>query len=382
LDAAARARLLLDLGRALTWVGDARASFAAMAEAATVAESADERSLFWLARLGRSFAQALVEPHAKPTEEIRAELEQAMGVFEELGDDAGLATVWEHVAEVEWMPCRFEAAERAARRSVEHARRAGDEQLVSDALIRMLAAQCFGVATPQVGMATLVELRDDLSRTRTLEAMAMVVRGRYRAMEGEIDEARRLIALAAEVTEALGLRFHVAAHEEELGYVELHAGDAVAAEQAFRRNYEILDGLGDEGHKSTGAAGLARALCALGRYDEADRYASLAREVAAEDDVASQAIGRSAQALVASARGEHADAERLAREAVRIYAEAGAEAPQFVGDAWMDLAEVLRSAGRRAEAAEAAREALVLFERKGDRPTSDSARAFIDALGS
>jgi tetratricopeptide (TPR) repeat protein len=104
--------------------------------------------------------------------------------------------------------------------------------------------------------------------------------------------------------------------EEELGDVELRAGDAAAAEGAFRRNYEILDALGDGGHKSTAAANLAGALCALGRFDEAEEYASIARAVAAEDDVASQAIGRSVQAMVLAARGEHPEAERLARERV------------------------------------------------------------------
>jgi tetratricopeptide (TPR) repeat protein len=303
-----------------------------------------------------------------------------MGVFAELGDDAGLSTVWAHLAEIEWMPCRYAAAERAARRALEHARKASDERLVTGAIVRLLFAQCFGVATPETGMATLDDLSDETSRTRMRDSTAMVVRGRYRAMEGDLEEARRLIALAAEEADAIGLSFAVAAHEEELGYVELHGGDPAAAERAFRRHYEILDDLGDEAHKSTLAANLALALCALARFEEAMAYASIARDVAAEDDVVSQAIGRSAQALVVSSRGEHAEAERLAREAVRMYADAGSEAPQFIGDAWMDLAEVLRSAGRRAEAAEAAREALVLFERKGDRPTSASARALIDSL--
>jgi hypothetical protein len=44
----------------------------------------------------------------------------------------------------------------------------------------------------------------------------------------------------------------------------------------------------------------------------------------------------------------------------------------------MDLAQVLRMAGKSAEAEQAAREALALFERKGNRPSSSAARAFIE----
>ena len=76
------------------------------------------------------------------------------------------------------------------------------------------------------------------------------------------------------------------------------AGDAIAAERAYRRNFEILDETGYEGYKSTAAANLAGVLCTLGRFDEAEGYAVIAQQVAPDDDVASQMLGRSAQALV------------------------------------------------------------------------------------
>ncbi len=47
---------------------------------------------------------------AKPTEEFRSELEDAVRVFEVLGDDAALATVWAELAQIEWMPCRYDRA--------------------------------------------------------------------------------------------------------------------------------------------------------------------------------------------------------------------------------------------------------------------------------
>jgi tetratricopeptide (TPR) repeat protein len=187
-----------------------------------------------------------------------------------------------------------------------------------------------------------------------------------------------MIADADDIAEAVGSRFQFSAHAEELGHLELWAGDAGAAERAFRRNFENLEGSGDEGHGSTGAAMLARALFDLGRLEEAERYVEIAFRLGAEDDLATQVPGRSTQALLHASRGEFAEAEQLAREAVELYADA--EAPNFQGDAWLDLAQVLRSAGKPDEAKQAAREALAYYERKGNRPASASARAFIDAI--
>jgi hypothetical protein len=47
------------------------------------------------------------------------------------------------------------------------------------------------------------------------------------------------------------------------------------------------------------------------------------------------------------------------------------------GETLLALATVLRAAGREQEALAAAREALALFERKGDVPDARRARAFL-----
>jgi 3-methyladenine DNA glycosylase AlkD len=88
-----------------------------------------------------------------------------------------------------------------------------------------------------------------------------------------------------------------------------------------------------------------------------------------------RSIGKRNLALNAAAIAE---AERLAREAVALYADA--ESPNFQGDVLLDLAQVLRMAGRPVEAGHAAREALAFYEHKGNRPASGTARAFIDEL--
>jgi tetratricopeptide (TPR) repeat protein len=276
------------------------------------------------------------------------------------------------------MPCRFDRAEEAARRAVEYARRSDDERLVAGPLLLSIAASVLGTATPEEGLRRLEDVQTDLSRSRHLESFALLARATWVSMQGDAAEGRRILAVHDEIAQALGVRIDVAVNREQLGFMELDAGEAAAAERAFREYYEILDELGDEGHKSTAAANLARTLCELERFEEAETYAEIAVRIAAEDDLASQAMGRSARALVLAARGEFDEAERLARQAVELYAEA--ENPSAQADTWMDLAKVLRTARKAAEAEHAAREGLALYERKGNRPASASTRAFIDEL--
>ena len=69
-------------------------------------------------------------------------------------------------------------------------------------------------------------------------------------------------------------------------------------------------------------------------------------------------------AKVLARRGEHAEAERLAREAVAIGDGTDMLNPQ--GDANADLAEVLLRGGKTHEAAAALTQALDRYERKGN----------------
>jgi tetratricopeptide (TPR) repeat protein len=68
------------------------------------------------------------------------------------------------------------------------------------------------------------------------------------------------------------------------------------------------------------------------------------------------------QARVHSSRGEHAEAERLAREAVALWEQT--DGLYLHGDALCDLAEVLEAGARRDEAVTALRGALDCYDRK------------------
>jgi tetratricopeptide (TPR) repeat protein len=91
-----------------------------------------------------------------------------------------------------------------------------------------------------------------------------------------------------------------------------------------------------------------------------------------------QALSRQAQALVHSARGQHAEAVGIAEEAVDWWSRTDSLLRQ--GDAHGDLAEVLEAAGRRNEAIEAWREALDRYERKQVLPLAARVRERLASL--
>lgn len=125
----------------------------------------------------------------------------------------------------------------------------------------------------------------------------------------------------------------------------------------------------------------SRELALAGRYEEAERRAERARELnerLSQQTPLSQSLWRQATALVAAHRGEHTEAERLAREALTEILET--DCTQYQADTFCDLAEVLEAAGRREEATAAWHEALDRYERKGVIPLARRTQERLSAL--
>jgi tetratricopeptide (TPR) repeat protein len=75
---------------------------------------------------------------------------------------------------------------------------------------------------------------------------------------------------------------------------------------------------------------------------------------------------------VAARRGQHAEGERLAQEAVELASRT--QNLEGQANAHADLGEVLALAGRPREAADAYQEAVARYERKGDVVSAGRAR--------
>jgi len=153
------------------------------------------------------------------------------------------------------------------------------------------------------------------------------------------------------------------------------ANDPRAAEAALRPAVESLQRMGEQGMMSTAVAMLARPSTGRAATTRRCSRRSPAKSATAADDVASQMAWRGVRAKILARRGDHREAERLAREGVAFGDET--DLLNMSGDAHMDLAVVLAAPARSDEATEELGPSVDLYERKATwsrRAAEDDAR--------
>ena len=191
----------------------------------------------------------------------------------------------------------------------------------------------------------------------------MNMHARLEAMRGEFDRARVLLAAAKERSQELGQRLLAAGQAMEACEVEVDAGNLAGAAEIALAGCARLEQFGERGWLSTLAGQAAQVLYELDRTDEAWHWTEVSEKAGAEDDVITRMLIMQVRAKLLARRGDHAEAERLAREAVMLSNTTDMPAEQ--ANSLVDLAEVLMLAGRREEAAEALTNAERLFAEKG-----------------
>ena len=130
---------------------------------------------------------------------------------------------------------------------------------------------------------------------------------------------------------------------------------------------------------ATNKARLARELCYLGRFDEAERLLEDARAVPPPGSGV-RVMAAAAEALLLAHRGELEQAETLARTAVTT-AETRTDNVWWQAYTHEDLATVLERAERIDEARQAFERALTIWKRKGCLPCATRVREQINSLG-
>ena len=109
-----------------------------------------------------------------------------------------------------------------------------------------------------------------------------------------------------------------------------------------------------------------------GRIEEAEQCTLIAEEQAASDDIGAQFSWRSVRAKILALRGDAAEGEALAREAVELAEQT--DALNQRAKVLLDLAEIVRRRGRRDEASGIAEQAVALYELKGNDAAATFAR--------
>jgi class 3 adenylate cyclase/tetratricopeptide (TPR) repeat protein len=378
-DDSRRPKLLADLGDALLWSGRFDDAEQALAEAIALADRAGDERTRTRARLSQMRLRFQVDPSAD-YEQLEAEGLEAATHCEANGDDFGAARAWRVVYWARWGLCKLEGLRPAAERAYEYDRRAEDQHYPQDDLIGVLASICFGLTPASLALTQGEEILERVQGHRGAEAYALCFLGQIRGMLGQREAAREMILKGVADRRELGdFPGAAMARAEGLGYfVEMARGDWVAAEHELRQGFDELVSMGDKNYLALTAGWLAHCLYQLERYDEADECAALCERSAAKSWVAAQVVWRGARAKLLARGGDVGAGEALAREAVELALRTDRADTQT--DALMDLAEVLRLAGRDADAVPVVADALRRYEAKEVIPAAARARALLEEL--
>jgi tetratricopeptide (TPR) repeat protein len=299
--------------------------------------------------------------------------------FQQLGDHAGLARAYFVRSIVPWNELRAEEAQVYMLKGIEEARLAGNRPFERDVLGWLVPTYPFGPTPVDEGLAALERLRPETAGL--IQAEAQIERGqaRFLAMRGDFEQARALMAKSRATLEDLGQHVVAAGMAMADAFVEMQAGDVLAAADFLRAGDEALAAVGERAFRSTVTADLGLALARLGDSDGALRYADISAEIMPDGDLASEAGWRSTRAFALAQRGDFSEAERLAREAVDLLADSDF---LFIKARMHEiLGEVLAAAGRPDSAAAAFDEAIALSERKQDVVSAARVRRLRDQLG-
>ena len=363
--------LELEVVDALYWVGRSGADALERAEsAAERAAAAGDRIGELCARIQEAMIGMWFAPEAA-TGRLAAVVAHALPIFEAAGDDHALHIVYRALADIANVGARMDDCFEAYEQAALHAQRAGLER-------RFVGWRDMGRFYGSTPVSEYLHWQDEQVEgdrsDRSLGRRALAL-----AMLGRFEEARRLVAEVRAETADRGQRSSLAGLDAEIIVeLELLLGDPAAAIAAGERGCAILEELGQSAVLWTAAGRLARAYFEVGRLDEAEGWALRSAEVGASDDVITQMLWRQARARVLSARGKHAEAERLAREAVVFGADTQMLDAQ--AEAHADLADVLEAVGRAGEAAVAFEDALERFERKENLVRAGQVRERLAAL--
>ncbi len=245
----------LDLGQALFLSGDLRAAGETALDAAARAAAAGNEEGEFRARLlgARIAAQTPSEDTdgGGPSADLLAVAEEARSVFVRAGDELGLAEAWFATAWAELIRCRWAPMLEAAGHALEHARRGGSARWEGELPVWQGTAMFYGPTPVDQALRWYEEQQARHPVSLTQQAI-------LEAMRGNFDRARALAGSADEAAAEFGQKLWLAAGGMDVWEIEMLAGDLSAAERAVRRSCELLEELGEVGHRSTGRRSAGR----------------------------------------------------------------------------------------------------------------------------
>jgi tetratricopeptide (TPR) repeat protein len=355
--------LLTELGSAAMRGGEWESARAVLEEAMAAARRAGDRRSELRSMVELQFRRSFTEPE-DAADEDRQVAETVIPELERLDDPLGLAKAWWLLSESHVIAGRWAARADALEQAIVHARRLPDDSQLQVLVALYAQALYYGPTPVAEAIVRCSELVADVPGSPTFEAGIGTTLAALSAMEGRFEDARERYARSVAVHQEFGLHFRRAVRTLAGAQIEALAGELEAAREELRTGYDMLEEMGERGTRSVLAGFLADILSLQGEDAEAERYADVARETAAENDVVSQVLWRRASARAAARRSDHARAGDLARDALRLAGET--DFLDLRAGTLVALAEVLGRAGTDDEASSVLEEARELYRLKGN----------------
>jgi class 3 adenylate cyclase/tetratricopeptide (TPR) repeat protein len=374
-DGPQRCGLLVHLARALAATAELDRAQQLLEEALALARIAGDRHLEWMSRLELAELRLLREPEGAAEAALR-EATDAIAEREPAGDHEVLAHAWALHAHLHLLAARSLEQKHAVETALGHARACGDLALEVELALSMAATIVYGGMSVDDGLRYADEMREQLGHVPSVNGLVLHVLGHLRARQGEFDGAREAITEWRERFRELGQERMFAITGGCVWDVCSLAGDWETGDAALRESYDILERMGERGYLSTIAAYRGEAALLQGQVEDALRFSEVSEALGTSDDVLNEALWRSVRARALVARGDLNTAEALAREALRL-----AESSDYfelVAAAWLDLGRILDARGA-AGAADAAGNAVALYEQKGNLVRVEEAQALLSA---
>jgi tetratricopeptide (TPR) repeat protein len=359
-----RPELLIEIGYARIVSGDMTGAEGVLTEAIGASTALGDRAAELHARIELQFVRTFVDASAPVDESVRLASE-ALAELEGLGDELALARAWWLASSADVRLCRWQGRTRSLERALEHARRSRVGLDVVGTLSGLIADSLLHGPTPAAdAIARIEQLVAEADQGSLLRGAMSTSLAGLLAMQGRVEEARRMYGEATATYEELGLRFRRALQAFAVAQIELWSGNPAGAEQELMASSRALDEFGAGNSAVTHRAFLAEVLCALDRLEEAEALALQVAEDAPSDDLVLQVLWRSGLCRVRSRRGAAADATELATEALHLTEEM--EFPYLRSLALTAAAEVEAGLGHAPAARDLVGEAHSVLEAKGN----------------
>jgi ATP/maltotriose-dependent transcriptional regulator MalT len=297
----------------------------------------------------------------------------AITALEPTGDHAGLARAWRLLMGTAVNAGHLDQASEAAEHVVAEAAQADDRRIASRSTTTIAYVLLHGPTPVPEAIRECQALHESVAGNRATQGLIESTLSVLTAMSGDFDEARRLYGHSQAVLTEMSGGIDALSGSFDSSRVELLAGNIDAAFAELTRDYDALEQINESFFRSSVAARLATVTAQRGDLEAASHFADVAQELGEEDDLDTQVGWRIARARIAAARGDAETAKALAADAVGL---ASATTDGLLRtDALSGQADVLEAIGDRESAGPPLREALELYEAKGDVVSARALRA-------